>query len=146
MTFDERDPLGSSHFAEARRSARETVRDPSRVADLLDAATEKADRWAEKRSVFKKVYGQFHALARMIRAYYKKEYRDVPWETILVAVAAITYFVMPVDVIPDFIVGLGFFDDAAVLTLVIATIRVDLEKFLHWERSRPIDVEALPKP
>ena len=31
-----------------------------------------------------------------------------------ILVAALAYFVMPVDLVPDFIVGLGFGDDAAV--------------------------------
>ena len=34
--------------------------------------------------------------------------------------AALAYFVMPADLIPDFVVGLGFTDDVAVLTAAIA--------------------------
>ncbi len=36
--------------------------------------------------------------------------------------AALAYFVMPFDAIPDFVAGLGFTDDAAVLTAVIALV------------------------
>ncbi|MGN8020812.1 YkvA family protein [Phyllobacterium sp. 22229] len=37
--------------------------------------------------------------------------------------AALAYFVMPFDIIPDFIVGLGFTDDAAVLMAALNAIR-----------------------
>lgn len=33
------------------------------------------------------------------------------------------------DIIPDFILGLGFVDDAAVLAIVVKRIRSELEKF-----------------
>jgi uncharacterized membrane protein YkvA (DUF1232 family) len=36
--------------------------------------------------------------------------------------AALAYFVLPTDVIPDMIVGLGFTDDAAVLAAVLAVV------------------------
>jgi len=35
---------------------------------------------------------------------------------------AIAYFILPIDVIPDWIVGLGFTDDAAVLAAAIRSI------------------------
>ncbi|MBV8977002.1 MAG: DUF1232 domain-containing protein [Alphaproteobacteria bacterium] len=36
--------------------------------------------------------------------------------------AALAYFVLPFDVIPDFIAGLGFTDDAAVLALALGLV------------------------
>jgi uncharacterized membrane protein YkvA (DUF1232 family) len=36
--------------------------------------------------------------------------------------AALAYFVMPFDVIPDFIAGFGFTDDAAVLAMAIGLV------------------------
>jgi uncharacterized membrane protein YkvA (DUF1232 family) len=39
-----------------------------------------------------------------------------------ILLAALAYFVMPFDVIPDFIAGLGFTDDAAVLAMAMALV------------------------
>ncbi|MGB3503049.1 MAG: YkvA family protein [Mesorhizobium sp.] len=40
-----------------------------------------------------------------------------------VLLAALAYFVLPFDVVPDFLLGVGFTDDLAVLTAAIAAIR-----------------------
>ena len=40
-----------------------------------------------------------------------------------ILLAALAYFIMPFDVIPDFILGLGFTDDMAVLYTAISMIR-----------------------
>ena len=41
--------------------------------------------------------------------------------------AALAYFVMPVDVVPDFIAGLGFTDDAAVFAALMAILGRNLK-------------------
>lgn len=41
----------------------------------------------------------------------------------LVLLGALAYFVMPVDMMPDFLPILGFTDDAAVLAAAIASVR-----------------------
>ena len=49
---------------------------------------------------------------------------------------------MPADMIPDFIVGLGFTDDAAVLAAAIAAIRGHI-KPAHREAARAtLDADA----
>ena len=37
--------------------------------------------------------------------------------------ASLAYFVLPLDVIPDFLIGIGFGDDATVLLAALAMIR-----------------------
>lgn len=39
-----------------------------------------------------------------------------------VLLAALAYFVAPIDAIPDFVAGLGFTDDAAVLAMAIGLV------------------------
>jgi len=52
-----------------------------------------------------------------------------------VLVAALAYFVLPFDAIPDFIAGLGFTDDAAVLALAIGLVSRHI-KPRHVARAR----------
>ena len=51
-------------------------------------------------------------------------------------VVAIIYFVVPIDLMPDWIPLAGFVDDAAVLVFVIAQIKSDLDKYLKWEADK----------
>jgi uncharacterized membrane protein YkvA (DUF1232 family) len=48
---------------------------------------------------------------------------------------ALAYFVMPADVIPDFIAGLGFTDDASVLIAAMATVKRHINDE-HREKAR----------
>ena len=48
---------------------------------------------------------------------------------------ALAYFIMPADVIPDFIAGLGYTDDAAVLIAAIKAIRDHLRPE-HRDKAR----------
>ena len=57
-------------------------------------------------------------------------------QTLLVIVAGILYFVLPIDVIPDFIVGAGLLDDVAVLTWVLNSVKPVLDDFGEWETAR----------
>ncbi len=52
-----------------------------------------------------------------------------------VLIAALAYFVMPVDAIPDFIAGFGFTDDAAVLATALGLVAGHI-KPRHHARAR----------
>ncbi|MBU6442490.1 MAG: DUF1232 domain-containing protein [Alphaproteobacteria bacterium] len=52
-----------------------------------------------------------------------------------VLIAALAYFVTPVDLIPDFIAGIGFTDDAAVLAMALSLVAGHI-KPRHRERAR----------
>ena len=54
--------------------------------------------------------------------------------------AALAYFVMPIDAIPDVIAGLGFTDDAAVFAALLAILGKNL-KPKHREAAKR-DIEA----
>jgi len=49
--------------------------------------------------------------------------------------AALAYFVAPIDAIPDFLAGIGFTDDAAVLAAVIALVAQHITA-MHREKAR----------
>jgi uncharacterized membrane protein YkvA (DUF1232 family) len=54
---------------------------------------------------------------------------------------ALAYFILPIDVIPDFIVGLGFTDDLAVLMTAITLVKNHITQD-HRDRAKA-KVEAL---
>ena len=52
-----------------------------------------------------------------------------------IMLGALAYFVLPIDAIPDIFAGIGFTDDAAVITAVIATLGANIRK-RHREAAR----------
>ena len=42
--------------------------------------------------------------------------------------AGLAYFVMPIDAIPDLFAGIGFTDDAAVITALLATLGANIKR------------------
>ncbi len=77
----------------------------------------------------------FYLLGRLISAYARREYRAVPLKALVAVVAAMIYFLNPIDLIPDAILGIGFTDDLAVLAWVIRNAQHELEAFSAWERT-----------
>jgi uncharacterized membrane protein YkvA (DUF1232 family) len=75
-------------------------------------------------------------LGRLIKAYALGQYRQVPWKTILLIIAAIIYFVNPIDLIPDLLPITGLSDDFAVLLWVYGSVSSEIDKFLTWEKSQ----------
>lgn len=49
--------------------------------------------------------------------------------TIALIVAVLTYILSPIDIVPDFIPIAGLLDDAALLTMVLNSIKSDIEKY-----------------
>jgi uncharacterized membrane protein YkvA (DUF1232 family) len=76
------------------------------------------------------------AMIRLIRAYYRGDYRQISWQNLLIVVAAIIYFVMPLDVIPDWIPIAGYIDDAVVIGFALRSVRSDLNDFMAWETTK----------
>ena len=66
---------------------------------------------------------------------------DTPIAAKGMMLAALAYFVLPIDAIPDFIVGLGYTDDAAVFAALLAVLGRNL-KPKHKEAARR-DIERL---
>lgn len=69
----------------------------------------------------------------MIQDYWNGDYREVPWMTIAAVVAALLYVLSPVDLIPDFIPGIGLIDDAAVVAACLNMIQTDFEAYKAWK-------------
>lgn len=78
----------------------------------------------------------------MVRGWATREYTEIPWKTLLYAVAALAYFVNPLDAVPDALFMLGLVDDVAVVTAVVSALHDDLQAFSLWEAQR--SVEATP--
>jgi uncharacterized membrane protein YkvA (DUF1232 family) len=61
-----------------------------------------------------------------------------------VLLAALAYFVLPADLIPDWLAGLGFTDDASVLTLAMGLVAGHVKARHHEAARRALFIPAPP--
>jgi uncharacterized membrane protein YkvA (DUF1232 family) len=71
----------------------------------------------------------------LVAAYYCAFDRATPLRARGILLAALAYFILPFDVVPDFILGLGFTDDAAVLLTALNVIRTHMTQ-AHRDKAR----------
>ena len=96
-----------------------------------DEALVKEGFWDKLRKTLGKVPFIEDALA----AYYCATDGKTPLYVKAVLMGALAYFIVPIDVIPDFIPGLGFTDDAAILPAAISAVRSALRPE-HFDAAR----------
>jgi len=74
----------------------------------------------------RKAVRQVPFMDEVVAAYYCALDANTPFRAKAILLAALGYFVLPTDTIPDIIVGLGFTDDIAVLTAAITAVRAHI--------------------
>lgn len=130
--------LNNQFFQAALQKASRILGKPGRLFMLLVALVRKLNRTDFTKGDSALVKEKFFTLGRLVRAYAQGEYREIPWKSLLLIVAAILYFINPIDIIPDLMPLVGLTDDFAVLFMVYRSIGDDIDKFLEWEKSKTI--------
>ncbi|MFD1096776.1 YkvA family protein [Salegentibacter chungangensis] len=69
----------------------------------------------------------------MLKDYRRGVYTNVPWFTIASIGFSLLYVLNPLDLMPDFIPGIGYIDDFAILTFALRFIESDLHSYLDWK-------------
>jgi uncharacterized membrane protein YkvA (DUF1232 family) len=67
--------------------------------------------------------------SELIKGYVQGTYTKLPLVTLVKITAALLYFVMPFDFIPDFLPLVGFADDLAIVVWVGKAIKDELDEF-----------------
>lgn len=70
----------------------------------------------------KRVAGRVPFLEDVVAVYYCALDTQTPIQVRAMLLAALVYFILPTDFVPDIIAGLGFADDAALLTGVLSLV------------------------
>lgn len=136
--------IQSRAYRRAKRLVSATIERPAKLLDLANLAQKKAAKQAAKNAETKitEILEPIRASYRLIRTYANGTYREISFESFGLIVAAIIYFVMPIDALPDFIAGLGFTDDAAVLMWTFNRVSNELQSFLRWEAAQKNEADT----
>lgn len=110
--------------------AEKLLEDYDKMEKMLKRAEKKLDE--RKKGPFRKLFDNVNYMILLLKDYMKGDYKQMPYGSVILTTAAVIYFVMPFDFVPDFIASIGFVDDLAVVTLAVKQIEADLEKYKDW--------------
>ncbi len=123
-------PRGFSRFVDLAGSY---LTDPLKRSSLLVAVKDYA---RNKKHYIRDFKDDLLTLAYLLRDWSRGRYPNVPPNTILLVVAALLYFLSPVDTIPDFLGAMGFTDDAAVVLFVLNAVRKEISLYRDWRSKQ----------
>jgi uncharacterized membrane protein YkvA (DUF1232 family) len=120
-------------YQRAKEKASRIVGDKDKMNDLVNASKDKLGNINFEDSKVSRMAINLRIMSRMVKAYAKGSYRELPWKSLTAIVAGLVYFLMPIDLLPDFIPFTGLLDDFTVIMLLSGAFRQDIEEFLIWE-------------
>ena len=118
-------------FGEFKNRAQQLVQSPTRLQRVVSQAAKKLNSASGDRVAQAK--DQLVLFIALLKAWLSGDYRELSNKTIVIIVAAVLYFVVPLDEIPDFIFGLGFLDDVAVIGYVFGQLTEEMYAFEQWQ-------------
>ena len=102
----------------------------------LKKAAESTERLKEKIKNSKGLSGlcdDLMLLSSLVKDYWKGRYRKIPYKAIAAISFTILYVLNVVDLVPDFIPGLGLLDDATIVGLCLKMVSTDIEQYKLWK-------------
>src|SRR3954465_16016483 len=108
--------LRSEAFARALIDAKACLNDSETLLAVFNDAAKKAA--AVPREPFKQYWPYLQTMLRLVRAYHRGEYNEIPPNALLCTGAPLSFSIYPFDLIPDATPVLGFVDDATVIEFV----------------------------
>lgn len=122
--------MDNKYFTKAKNKASEMLRNREKLNHLLHVAKDKLSDVGNGNFV-----DRVKIFVRMIKSYSNGSYKEVPVKGLIAIIAAIIYFAMPLDLIPDFIPVTGMVDDFAVVMWVYNQLQNEIEAFKLWESN-----------
>lgn len=104
--------------------------------EIIFESEDKIHRKFKKKRPLKKYIDVVKNLFSMLKDYKNGNYREMPWHTIGSIVLVLLYVLNPLDIIPDFIPGFGYVDDAGVLALALKLIQADFDNYMEWRQQK----------
>ncbi|MDC0231063.1 YkvA family protein [Aureispira] len=122
------------------KSAYRLLQKPLIVFRILKKAVARLQKYESVQEFAQDAKDRLQVLIRMVRVYINGEYTHISKTNAALSLAAILYFLSPIDLIPDFL-PVGLLDDMAILTWVYLNFQSEIEGFLEWEDQNMLRFE-----
>ncbi len=93
----------------------------------------------------RRVMGRIPFAEDLVAAYYCAIDSSTPTRVRGILLAALAYFILPTDLIPDFITGLGFTDDATVLATTLGIVSSYIKPAHRTLARKSLDLPPIPE-
>jgi uncharacterized membrane protein YkvA (DUF1232 family) len=80
-----------------------------------------------------RLFHNLRLLVPLIKDYWKGNYRDISFKSIVIFLVALIYIISPIDLISDYLIGLGQIDDVAILGFSLYFLEKELRKYKGWK-------------
>ncbi|MBQ9431164.1 MAG: DUF1232 domain-containing protein [Kiritimatiellae bacterium] len=87
-------------------------------------------------NALKKYWADANDVLSLLRDRVSGKYSATPWRIIAALTGTLIYIFNPFDLVPDFIPGWGYLDDAAVFAAVLRFAAKDLEDYRAWRDGK----------
>lgn len=122
------------YFNRFKAKAEHIVKDSDALKGMLSKLKSKLDQSENDDSLRQKLIDYLKLVSRMVANTVSGKYSDLPWQTLVMIVGGLLYFIAPLDALPDFIPVAGLLDDATILIWLGKCFREDLENYKNWEQ------------
>lgn len=119
---------------------------PGDVKTLLAQAAAIRRRVREIGASRPRMQRQIEFALTLVEEHAKGRCPQIPYYTVATLAVALLYFSDPVDVIPDWIPGVGVTDDAIVFELAFGMARAGIDRYCAWKSLAIDDLYPPPRP
>jgi uncharacterized membrane protein YkvA (DUF1232 family) len=121
----------SSFVTKAQNLAHNKDQTQLKIREAFDKATTNKGALAE-------VWHKLQLLLGLTKDYANGSYLDVDRKTMVSIIAGLLYFISPIDLIPDFLVGIGLIDDAFIIGYIYSKVANELVKYEAWKNKKNV--------
>ncbi len=118
-----------------QKKAKSILNNKSTVVELVTKALSFCKKLGNI-SIIKKWFLDIPKLCDMLIDTINGVYKNTPYSSLIMVVIAIIYAVSPFDILPDAIPLAGLIDDAAILKIVLDTVKNDMESYTTWKETQ----------
>ena len=131
--------LESTFYKVALRKAPRIAKNTNGLLRLLRNVLLKTQKMGVG-GVFDVIREKIIILGSLIKSYATGEYRQIELPNLLKIIAGFLYFILPIDIIPDFLPFIGLTDDVALFMFIISSIDGELVRFEQWNKNKPVQL------
>lgn len=113
-------------------SSEKILKDSSRLNKLYKLALKKFDKLGLSEFTLKNL----KTMISMAQDFINGNYRAYNRKNIILIIYGLLYLVNPFDLIPDFLIGIGFLDDIYVMKFIIKKITKEIDRYNAWKNIK----------